>query len=100
MMARSTLERMADAIEEAASADGPMKVPIFMVAKTLGLTLKDMNATALHSTGPWGGLSMMAQLVIGIDNVPSEELMALVDAAWLPGAFHRGNARAGGHWKP
>ncbi len=80
MLARGTLELMADAIENAA-AESRYRMSVFMTAKALSQTLGDMNGTALCPTGPWGGLSMMAGLVSSAE-IGECELPSLVDAIW------------------
>lgn len=98
MLARGTLEHMADAIENAATADEPMKGSIFMVAKALALTLREMNGTALNPTGPWGGLSMVAILLCDGDiEAQLGEVPNLVDAVWAARRIPTGlRPRSGG----
>ncbi len=95
MLARGTLEQMADAIEHAAG-ESQYRMSVFMTAKALALTLQDRNGTALCPTGPWGGLTMMADLVASAE-IGESELPALVDSIWAarripPGESPRGSS--------
>jgi hypothetical protein len=65
--ARYCLEKMADVLEAAVTLDPPMRHSYFVMAKAFGLTVRDCNGTALHSTGPWAGLSMVAFLMADVD---------------------------------
>lgn len=98
MLARGALEHIADAIESAAVADMPMKVSIFLTAKALALTLRDMNGTALNPTGPWGGLTMVATFICDGDlEAQLGEVSNLVDAVWAARRIPSGiRPRSGG----
>lgn len=81
MLARYAMEKMADMIEEAAAdTDEEIIYCKMVMAKSFGMLVRDTGSTALHPTGPWSGLSMIALVMCDVDlRVHAGELPCLAD---------------------